>query len=152
VSDNFPPLTATRMDTTQPSPNSVYAGHPAPFVWFENQSDSVPQPLTVAHPTHPILLNNGADITVYPDHMHEGSTIGKDDLAASFFTLSSPFGDTSKDEFRPIAGARRLPEVIATDQSLAHGNFSASGEVSTDSTQSLARSNNALSEYDGRVA
>src|SRR5882724_2350144 len=40
---NFPPLTTARADTTRANPAGVYTEHPAPFIWFENQSDSIPQ-------------------------------------------------------------------------------------------------------------
>ncbi len=60
----------TRADTTQRSPNSNYGGDPN-LVWFENQSDSLPQTITPtpSMPAHPILRRNGADIVIYPDHM-----------------------------------------------------------------------------------
>ena len=74
-----------------------------PYAYFENQSDALPQTITpTSSPAHPILRNNGHDITVYPDHMHEGNAL---DVVSGFdYTQPSPYGDTSKAEFREIAG------------------------------------------------
>jgi len=106
ITDNFPVLTSGRADTTEPSPMSTYTGHPTPFVWFENQSDRVPQPIVPVAPTHQILRHNGADITVLPDHMHEGNTLDGTS-GFDFINTKSPAGDTTKDEFRQVAGQPR---------------------------------------------
>jgi hypothetical protein len=152
IEPNFPPLTTRRADTTRTNPAGVYIEHPeaAPFLWFENQSDSVPQPIMPTSPTHPILRRNGADIVVYPDHMHEGKTLGE--VPGHDYTQNSPFGDTSKAEFREVAGNRPLPRVIATGQVLPHSIFTADGSAGTDTTQAEAKSVNTLSVYDGRAA
>ncbi|HYO75688.1 MAG TPA: hypothetical protein VE010_04430 [Thermoanaerobaculia bacterium] len=150
VPDNFPPVTAARADTTRPNPAGVYTEHPAPFVWFENQSDSVPQPMVPASsPAHPILRRNGADITVFPDHMHEGQTLGP--VAGQTYMQNSPFGNTTKPEFREIAGHRQLPQVIATGTVAANANRSATGGF-TDTAIAAMKTVNTLSVYDGRVA
>ncbi|HEV2817806.1 MAG TPA: hypothetical protein VGW40_11385 [Allosphingosinicella sp.] len=141
---NYPPMTSERADTTRPSPNSHYDEHPAPFVWFENQSDSVPQTLTPEGPTHPILRRAGHDITVFPDHMHEGTTLG--DAPEFDYGQNSPYGDTSKPEFPHD----ERPRVIATGQVLANANYAAAG-FGTDTTPAMARPINLLSVYDGRA-
>lgn len=150
IPPNFPPLTPGRADTTRPNPAGVYTEHPAPFVWFENQSDSVPQPIAPAAPTHPIMRrSNGSDILVYPDHMHEGQTLGI--VAGHNYGQPSPFGDTGKAEFREIGGHREMPRVIATGQVIPHAIYAGVGS-GTDTTQAGAKTVNILSAYDGRVA
>ena len=60
---NFPVITGGRGDTTQRNPGGNYGGDMS-FVWFENQSDIVPQPITpTSSPAHPILRRGGSDIT-----------------------------------------------------------------------------------------
>jgi hypothetical protein len=152
VPANFPVITPDRADTTRPNPMGVYTDHaPPPFLWFQNQSDSLPQPITPSStPAHPILRRNGADIVVYPDHMHEGKTHGS--VGGHDYTQNSPFGDTGKPEFREVAGFRKLPEVIATSQ-VPGGRavFDVDG-AAVDTTAATPNSINTLSVYDGRVA
>lgn len=67
------------------------------YSWFENQSDRFPQTITPipAGPAHPILRNGGHDVTVFPDHMHEGNTLGEVTAAAyNYAATLSPYGDT----------------------------------------------------------
>jgi hypothetical protein len=149
IPDNYPPMTSARADTTQPGIDSVYNEHPAPFVWFENQSDSTPQPILPTPPTHPILRHAGKDVEVFPDHMHEGRTLGF--IMAHNYAQNSPFGDTTKAEFREIAGHLEVPKVIATGQALANANYLAGGGT-TDTSPAMARTIDTISVYDGRVA
>src|SRR6478735_4122713 len=80
---NNPRSGAVRADTTRRNPAGQYDAASNPdgatdHVWFENQSDSVPQTIVPAtSPAHPILRRNGHDIVVYPDHMHEGKCLGE---------------------------------------------------------------------------
>lgn len=154
IPDNFPPVTEARADTTRTNPDGSYTLHPAPFVWFENQSDSVPQPMTpTSSPAHPILRHNGADITVFPDHMHEGQTL--DIVAGHDYAQGSPFGDTTQAEFRMIAGHHELPRVIATGTVPGNRIFRASlnpGAPPLDNAVADMKTVNTLSVYDGRVA
>jgi len=161
---NFPPLTVDRADTTRSRSESNYTEFPGPFIWFENQSDSKPQPITPSTAiAHPILRRAGSNITVYPDHMHEGQTLDEVQLdAISYdYAQNSPFGDTSQAEFRELAGTRAKPKVIATGQteenasrkaSSPTGNFSFGdfGLPGADAISSL-KTVNTLSTYDGRV-
>jgi hypothetical protein len=157
---NFPPLTTDRADTTQPSAASDYSEFPAPFIWFENQSDALPQPIVPVAPTHPILRHGGADIVVFPDHMHEGQTL--EQVAGYAYGQNSPFGDTSQPEFRETnSGHRELPRVIATGQVLGNASrraTSPSGEFSfgglgLPGAEAVAapKAVNTLSVYDGRT-
>lgn len=160
VADNFPPLGIGRADTTLINPSGVYPatdalGHPtvSPYAYFENQSDALPQAIVpTSSPAHPILRRNGHDITVFPDHMHEGNTL---DVVAGFdYAQPSPFGDTSKGEFRAISGHRQLPEIIATSQTRAQASYDVGDPAPSvlDSTVAGAFNVNTLSIYDGQVA
>ncbi|WP_233871032.1 hypothetical protein [Paraburkholderia adhaesiva] len=156
---NFTALGSTRADTTVKNssgtyPTTDYMGNTItqPYAYFENQSDALPQTITpTSSPAHPILRNNGHDVTVYPDHMHEGNALG---VVPSYdYTQLSPYGDTSKREFRTIASApAEMPTVIATGQSHKQASYSvnATGPVAVDSSDAGTSTVNTLSVYDGR--
>lgn len=149
---NHPPLSAARADTTRPNPSGVYTENPPPFVWFENQSDSVPQPIEIEDTpaAKAIFTRDGTDILVYPDHMHEGKTLG---VVGSFNyeTTNSPFGNTAQREFPELAGHRELPKIAATGTVTAKAIFAAVGG-GTDNVIAATKDNNTLSTYDGRIA
>ncbi len=162
---NFDVMGPGRADTVQSNPLGDYTidddGSGA-FVYFENQSDSMPQTIVPVAPTHPILRHDGSDIIVYPDHMHEGRTLGLVtmdqgyDIDYDYAQTVSFDGDTFT-EFPEVAGHRELPEVIATGQSIAQQNRDAQ---SGDTFEALyapgldsfadAKTVNTLSTYDGR--
>lgn len=151
---NFHPLGSIRADTTQANPASDYSEFPAPFVWFENQSDSVPQPITpVSSPAHPILRRGDRDIVIYPDHMHEGQTLGE--VPGYDYGQTLSFNGESFVEFPSVVpGDQPRPEVIATGQVLEHANRSAESGLFTggDAGIAAAKTVNTLSVYDGRRA
>jgi hypothetical protein len=160
VPDNFPVFGIGRADTTLINPSGVYpatdaSNHPTvtPYAYFENQSDALPQTiLPTSSPAHPILRNNGHDIMVYPDHMHEGNAL---DVVGGFdYTQPSPYGDTSKGGFRAIAGNRQMPQILATGRTKSQASYDVGdpGPNVLDSTVSGAFNVNTLSVYDGRVA
>ncbi len=149
---NFPVITAGRADTTQRNPAGNYGGDTT-FVWFENQSDSVPQPITpTASPAHPILRRAGNDIIIYPDHMHEGTTLGE--VAGYDYLQSLSFNGETFTEFPAVAGHRETPKVIAQGQTMPHAaKYAGTGAfVGADSAASGAKTVNSLTVYDGRVA
>lgn len=147
---NFPVFTTGRADSTQRNPGGDYGGDTS-FVWFQNQSDIVPQPITpTSSPAHPILRRGGSDITIYPDHMHEGNTLGE--VMGYDYTQSLSFAGESFVEFPSIAGHREIPQVIATGQSLAHSSRMATNNTVLDSAIAGVKTINTLSVYDGRVA
>jgi hypothetical protein len=160
VPDNFPVFGVGRADTTLINPAGIYPttdyyGAPTvnPYAYFENQSDKLPQTITpTSSPAHPILRNNGHDVTVYPDHMHEGNAL--DVVGGWDYTQASPYGDTSKAEFREIAGHREMPQIIAHGPTNAQASYYVGdpGPTVIDSTISGAFHVNTLSAYDGRVA
>lgn len=132
-------------DTVQMNPQSDYSGEIEEFKFFENQSDSIPQPITpTSSPAHTILRRDGDDITVYPDHMHEGNTLGSAEL--------QPFidGGTLTD-FPLLDGHRELPEIIATGQSFAQLSKFATGGGFISNVFPTSKTVNTLSTYDGRT-
>ena len=147
---NFPTLTAGRADTTQRNPGGNYGGDTT-FAWFENQSDIVPQPIApTTSPAHPILRSNGADVVIYPDHMHEGNTLG---VVASYdYTQTLNINGESFPEFPLVAGNREMPDVIATGQTTDLASKEVNGGAFIDSAQSAPKTVNSLSVYDGRAA
>jgi hypothetical protein len=149
---NFPVITTGRADTTQHNPGGDYGGDTT-FVWFENQSDIVPQPITpTSSPAHPILRENGADVVIYPDHMHEGNTLGE--VMGYDYTQSLDINGEPFPEFPLVAGNREMPKVIATGQTnaLASKYVTTGAFVGSDSGASAPKTVNSLSVYDGRVA
>ena len=149
---NFPVITAGRADTTQRNPGGDYGGD-STFAWFENQSDIVPQPITpTSTPAHPILRSNGADVVIYPDHMHEGNTLGV--VGTYDYTQSLNINGESFPEFPLVAGTREMPNVIATGQTTGRASKYVNGEafVGGDSAASAPKTVNSLCVYDGRNA
>lgn len=153
---NFLPFGTGRADTTQQNDLGDYDlnndGVKEAFVWFENQSDSVPQTITPAtSPAHPILRRGGSDITVFPDHMHEGNTLGI--VTGYDYTQTLTFAGQPVVEFPPMAGHRELPSIIATGETVqfASRRASAGGSV-LDPAIPSAKTVGTLSVYDGRVA
>jgi hypothetical protein len=154
---NFPPLDAERADTVQRNPlgdydlddNGINENH----VYFENQSDSIPQPLSpTTSPAHPILRRNGMDITVFPDHMHEGQTLGVVDLAGVInpYDRSLPTGvDASFIEFPTVDGVREFPTVIATGQGLGYSERFGAGTGPVLTGVAMPKEVNSLCVYDG---
>jgi hypothetical protein len=154
---NFDQNDAGRGDTLQRNPAGAYPT--ANRVWFENQSDSVPQPLSpTTAPAHPILRHAGRNLVVYADHMHEGHTLGADDLSGVFdYTSAYPLDDGSGRtviDFPAVSGHRELPLVIATGQTvspptdLGDANFGNSQGQAPPTPKII----NTLCVYDGTVA
>ncbi len=133
---------ADRLDT-------VSKGHDS-FFQFSDQSDDVPQRLypryylnaagTDAYP-HPLLRSASGDITVFPDHPHEGECVVPANLAATY-----DFGLGPVDEYPPDpSGARPAPDVVAFSMSAA-GYLTDAGKPPV-----APRSFGAIGVYDGRL-
>lgn len=171
VPGNFPSVGSGRADTTLRNPHGIYPTTDAsqnptvnPYAYFQNQSDPLPQTITPqTNPVHPILQNNGQPVTVYPDHMHEGNALGTLTMSGfDYVHQLSPYGDTSRPEFRSVAGDHPTPQVIATGQAHAQGTYyvgddmppagMAPIEIMDDTQLSGAPTVNTLSVYDGRPA
>ncbi|MBL8684739.1 MAG: hypothetical protein JNK05_36520 [Myxococcales bacterium] len=153
---NFDQNDAGRADTLRRNPAGSYPT--ANRVWFENQSDSVPQPLSpTTAPAHPILRHNGRDLVVYADHMHEGQTLGVADLQGIFdYTSAFPLADGSGRsviDFPALNGHRELPLVIATGHTVSPptdlGNANTGNSYGQ--TPPSEKSINTLCVYDGAV-
>lgn len=147
---NFPPFSAARADTTRPNPAGDYSEFSAPFVWFENQSDSVPQVIApITSPAHPILRNGDRDIVLYPDHMHEGNTLGE--VPGYNYNQTLMLDGQNFVEFPALAGEHPKPEVIATGQVLENASRFATGG-NADLAIASSKTVNTISVYDGRRA
>jgi hypothetical protein len=164
---NFPPMgagpagmpdqphTMGRADTTRKNPIGDHDfdndGIEEDFVWFENQSDSVPQPIVAqTSPPHVILRSGGRDLVIYPDHMHEGQTLGE--VAGYDYGQSLTFDGQSFEEFPEVAGQRLKPLVIATGEVPGYSNRDATTTGFVDSAIATPKTVNTLSVYDGRGA
>lgn len=154
---NHPPFSTARADTTRKNLIGDHDfdndGIEEDFVWFENQSDSVPQPIVAGTtPPHSILRSNGRDLVVYPDHMHEGQTLGE--VPGYAYDQSITLDSQSFVEFPEVAGDRPKPQVIATGEVPGYSNRNATSPAGdfVDSTISAPKIVNTLSVYDGRRA
>lgn len=156
---NFPVFTDVhegRADTTQHNPMGHYDLAPTTpaYVWFENQSDWIPQTITpTSSPAHPILQrDDGSAIVIYPDHMHEGNTLGDSDLPGYNYNQMLTFNGESFTEFPLVAGNREKPLVIAqgTTTGFASKKVTNPG-VFLDMGLPTMNPVNTLSVYDGRA-
>ena len=111
---NWPGGGKTRIDTLQKSANDTDT-----TFFFDDQSDDIPQVLTVTFPSHPVIQGATGPLTVYPDHMHEGEVMVPtgpqlQQTAATDSTLS--FADPGFIEFPSIGtpGYQEVPKILAT--------------------------------------
>lgn len=146
---NTPALGVTRVDTTQRSPGSDYAAD-ATLVYFENQSDIHPQPITPqSTPAHPILRRgDGTSIVIYPDHMHEGNTLGQ--VLGYDYNQTLSFSGESFVEFPTVAGNQEMPQVVAKGQTLHQHVKTAFDNAVLDPALANVTAVNTLSVYEGR--
>lgn len=154
---NNPRSGPTRADTTRRNPAGQYDAASNPngatdHVWFENQSDSIPQPIVPAtSPAHPILRRNGNDIEFYPDHMHEGKCLGGD-LGSYDYGQTLTFDGESFLEFPTIDSPQERPEIIASGSTQTFVSRNAvSGTLVEGAAAANAESIPTLSVYDGRA-
>ena len=163
---NWPGAGSTRQDTLQKGATDV-----GNTFFFDDQSDDIPQPLTVLVPSHPAIQGATGVLAVYPDHMHEGEVIAPTgaqltQTSAADTTLS--FAGSGFTEFPTLNGHQEVPVVLATSASGSGGglsghvtevpsgmnpedvacenqNFGADGSVCE------VRTNNTLAAYDGHT-
>ena len=156
---NNPRSGPTRMDTTRRNSAGTYTAASNPdgatnHVWFENQSDSVPQPLVAeTSPAHPILRRGNKVIEVFPDHMHEGRCLGdlEGETAYSYEQTLNFDGQAFK-EFRTIDLPQVRPVIIASGSTQPFASRSAiSGGLIEGGALANAAAVPALSVYDGRA-
>ncbi|HWS89441.1 MAG TPA: hypothetical protein VN282_20885 [Pyrinomonadaceae bacterium] len=154
---NYPPQGTTRADTTRKnSARGDYDldndGMEEAFVWFENQSDSVPQPLTLEPPTHPIMKRGDKEIKVFPDHMHEGKVLDAEVETGYPYETSEPeFNGETFVEFPMVAGHREMPRVIAKGSTVQLASKYAYSNSDLDTAIPVVETVNVLSVYDGRT-
>ena len=143
-----------RVETTQP-------GHSETFLHFDDQSDDIPQPLTLRFYTqrvgifllnrypHPLLCGPKGPITVAPDHMHEGEVIVPWDT-----TQSLTFAGQSFVEYPTSAGGvKPVPQIVAWGKVLAENNTATEGAHTGDPYDvATPRSFGVVGAYDGHQA
>jgi hypothetical protein len=148
-----PSIGVDRIETTQP-------GHNETFVHFDDQSDDIPQPLTLRYYTyeqtvfwsraypHPLMCGPAGAIVTFPDHMHEGEVVVPADLNATLTVNGQPFV-----EFPSLNGAQPSPEIVAWGKVLGETNTSTEGAHSGDPWNvANARSFGVVGAYDGHLA
>jgi hypothetical protein len=152
VGPNFPQITQPslgRADTIAARMLSSYPPNAStPYIWFENQSDSTPQTITPVAPTHPILRSGGADVVVFPDHMHEGNTL--EDVPGYDYTTTLTFNGQSFTEFPAYMGPPEKPKVIATGHSNPNRSLYVDTGTVVDANLAGSADVNILSVYNGR--
>ncbi len=149
-----PAIGVHRIETTQP-------GHSESFIHFDDQSDDIPQPLTLRwysqrrnlstalqYP-HPLMCGPRGAIQVAPDHMHEGEVIEPSDTGA---TLT--FGAKSFVEYPTgPGGVQPVPEIVAWGKVLAESDTSTESAHTGDPRNiANARRFGVVGAYDGHRA
>ena len=121
--DNWPGAGATRADTLirgvadPPHQNNVND-----TFYFDDQSDDLPQQLTVTVPTHLAVQGKTGVLKVFPDHMHEGEVLipSGAQLAGTHQDADLAFTAPGFVEFPTAGGHQTLPILLATCQVGAH--------------------------------
>jgi hypothetical protein len=149
-----PALGTGRIETTQP-------GHGETFLHFDDQSDDIPQPLTLRwyyqrinlffdrrYP-HPLMCGPNGAIKVAPDHMHEGEVIEPWDTGATLTFAGQNFVEYPAGP----NGDTPLPEIVAWGRVLAETDTSTEGAHTGDpGNVAQARSFGVVGAYDGHRA
>jgi hypothetical protein len=159
---NWPGIGNTRVDTLQKGATDVGTAF-----FFDDQSDDIPQPLTVLVPSHPVVQGATGVLKVYPDHMHEGEVMAPTgaqltQTSASDATLS--FAGVGFTEFPTINGYQEVPLVLAQSGSglVSHTTVVPTGmnpedivcenlNFGGDPNLCNVTSNNTLAAYDGHT-
>ena len=163
---NWPGSGATRADTLQKGATDV-----GNVFFFDDQSDDIPQPLTVLVPSHPVVQGATGVLAVYPDHMHEGEVMAPTGImlkqtSATDNTLS--FAGPNFTEFPKIGVYQVVPIVLAQCSIGTGGGLTGhvvdvpvppDGEdvlcenknFTGDATVCMVRSNDTLAAYDGHT-
>jgi hypothetical protein len=109
---------ASRADTVQynpaPAPDPTKDDKPVVngaggVFQFEDQSDDIPQTLTIRGAPHPILQGSSGQINRFPDHMHEGEVVTPLSLAQVLQIANNTIV-----EYPSLNGTQPAPRVIAT--------------------------------------
>ncbi len=105
---SWPGVGASRADT-------LFVGDMTPAIlFFDDQSDDIPQPLSVLEPDHPIIQGRTGPLTGFPDHMHEGEVMLPWTLDETL-TFQTASGVQAFVEYPSLSsGPRETPRIIAT--------------------------------------
>jgi len=164
VVTNWPGGGTTRQDTLQQGATDV-----GNTFFFDDQSDDIPQPLTVLVPSHPVVQGATGVLKVYPDHMHEGEVIvptGAQLTQTSAIDPTLSFAGPGFTEFPAIGGYQQVPQILAQSSAGSGGGLQGhytdvpSGmnpedvacenkNFSSDTTLCEVRTNSTLAAYDG---
>jgi hypothetical protein len=143
-----------RIETTQP-------GHNETFIHFDDQSDDIPQPLTLRWYTwreglffsqkypHPLMCGPRGAIKVAPDHMHEGEVIEPWDTGTTLTFAGQSFVEY------PAAsdGTQPLPQIVAWGRVLPETDTSTEGAHTGDPNDiAQVRTFGVVGAYDGHRA
>jgi hypothetical protein len=130
---------------------------------FTNQSDDIPQPLNLLrcppYDHHPLFnIRDGNVLEKYPDHMHEGETLGYGGVEGSEpWTLDEEltFKGVKFTEYPTKNGNKERPIVIATGSvigghtTLVEPNKFCESGFAPDPEETVAKAINTISVYDG---
>jgi hypothetical protein len=160
---NWPGDGATRVDTLQQGATDV-----GDTFFFDDQSDDIPQPLTVLVPSHPAVQGATGVLSVYPDHMHEGEVIAPTgaQLTQTSTDTTLSFAGPGFTEFPSIGSYQQVPIILATSSAGTGGGLPGhvtevpigmnpedvaceNANFSADSSVCGVRTNNTLAAYDG---
>jgi hypothetical protein len=146
-----PAIGATRIETTQ-------RGSGESYTHFDDQSDDIPQPLTLrwystktgpltaARYPHPVMCGLKGPIVVAPDHMHEGEVITPWNPNVTLKFGGDEFVEYPHDE----QGRQWLPEIVAWGQVLPETNTSTEdAHIGDEGHTAIARSFGVVGAYDG---
>ncbi len=114
---NWPGFGANRVDTLQQGKTDAGVDNEGNLIFFfDDQSDDIPQYLTVLAPTHPAIQGATGVLHVYPDHMHEGEVMVPTAAQLAQPSASNGLGFAGPNfvEFPTINGRPVLPIVLAT--------------------------------------
>jgi len=147
-----PAIGPTRIETTQRE-----AGES--FTHFDDQSDDIPQPLTlrwysiptspftIARYPHPLMCGLKGPIVVAPDHMHEGEVITPWDLNATLDFDGQDFVEYPSDG----QGRQWPPEIVAWGHVVPETITSTEGAHIGDPTDvAIPRTFGVVGAYDGQ--
>jgi len=173
TSPGIPPLAAlnwpgggeARRDTLQKSPTDTGELNGTPEFFFDDQSDDIPQPLTVLVPSHPVVQGATGVLTVYPDHMHEGEVIAPTGAQLTQTYATDPtlsFAGPGFTEFPTVDSINKyqaLPIVLAQDTAGATPHITLVGEgmkcennnFSSDTSPCDTGPNDVIAAYDGHT-
>jgi hypothetical protein len=161
---NWPGGTQDRADTLVRG--ATKAGMPD-VLFFDDQSDDIPQVLKPKITTHPAIQGTDGPLTVYPDHMHEGEvwapplpTPGQPSVVLSATSANDntlAFAPLNFVEFPLIAQYQECPQILATCATGAHkidvaepgASACENNNFHADNSTSIAKTIAAVCAYDG---